>query len=284
MAPKVVIGLALGLTLAACGDRERAPVAAPVAPALAQVQGLDTMPDLIVDARRLAASWLILEETIEATSCNVVEGGVAPGVHRLLRFTVTTPNVGTGDVFVGDPFSHWLANDGLFELALCHGHFHFRNYAMYELVSVTGATVHAAKRGFCMLDVTPWAADVPPGPWTYRDCGSSQGISAGWADTYSKWLDGQFFVVDDLVGEYRLRITVNPPFMGEPCPAQDLQGFCHMFAERDYTNNVGEALIQIPARVGRMGFGPATERDSDEVTSMLLKTAGPWATGTRAGH
>jgi lysyl oxidase len=187
MRSKVMIGLALALTLAACGDRERAPLGAPVAPAFAHAQDLDGTPDLMVDSKRLATSWTLSAETIEEGSCSSVEGGIAPGEHRLLRFTVTTPNVGTADVFVGDPVRHWVANDGMFEFAPCHRHFHFRHYATYELVSASsGAVLLAAKRGFCMVDVHPWGADEPPGPWTYRSCGTfgtpgNQGISVGWA-------------------------------------------------------------------------------------------------------
>jgi lysyl oxidase len=282
MRSKVMIGLALALTLAACGDRERAPLAAPVAPAFAHAQDLDGTPDLMVDSKRLATSWTLSAETIEEGSCSSVEGGIAPGEHRLLRFTVTTPNVGTADVFVGDPVRHWVANDGMFEFAPCHRHFHFRHYATYELVSASsGAVLLAAKRGFCMVDVHPWGADEPPGPWTYRSCGTfgtpgNQGISVGWADTYAKSLDGQFFVVDGLEGEYRLRITVNPPFACGPDDAarpRDANGFCHMFAEGDYGNNVGQVDITIPDRVGKAGFGPGAQQDlaSDEGTSALLK-------------
>ncbi|MFN2516729.1 MAG: hypothetical protein ABR556_11005, partial [Pyrinomonadaceae bacterium] len=36
---------------------------------------------------------------------------------KLLRFTVSTPNIGTADVNLGDPNDHIAANDGLYELA-----------------------------------------------------------------------------------------------------------------------------------------------------------------------
>jgi len=35
---------------------------------------------------------------------------VPPGQHRVLRFTVTTPNIGTADVNLGDPNRHWDPN------------------------------------------------------------------------------------------------------------------------------------------------------------------------------
>jgi hypothetical protein len=53
---------------------------------------------------------------------------------------------------------------------------------------------------------------------------------------------------------------VNPPYRAtgvEPCRAFDpLTGLCHQIQESDYTNNVGEVTIDIPAHLGRDGVGP----------------------------
>ena len=251
------------------------------------VPDLDGLPDLTVDAKKLAHSWLIRVE--DASQCSVIEGGVSPGTHRVLRFTATTPNIGTADVFVGDPLEHVAANDGMFEFALCHDHYHFRHYATYELISVeTGAVVQAAKRGFCMVDVTPAAGpDGPaPGKRTYDTCGTrsspgNQGISAGWADSYNRVLDGQFFVLDEPAtpvtpGDYVLRVTVNPPFTcgdGDTARPRDADGFCHMFAESDYTNNVGEAAITIPSDVKQAsGPGLSDALTTAELTAIMTKT------------
>ena len=248
------------------------------------LQGADPggLPDLIVDQHRLATSWVIYEETLPAEFCSVQEAGIAPGVHRTLRFTVTTPNIGTADLVIGDPLAHVDPNgdgnfsdsDGLFELASCHNHFHFRNYATYEIFPLgSNRPIQAKKRGFCMVDVTSWQSEgTPPKSWVYRSCGTTtrhgnQGISTGWADTYFKWLGGQYFLLDDpeepiRSGEYFIRITVNPPFVAknkkEPCPAVDSQGFCHMLKESNYDNNVAEAQITVPDRVGKTGFGPGS--------------------------
>ena len=270
-------------TLAACGAPDVTSVAPTPDVMLARDgQDLEGTPDLIVDARKLATSWVVYYEDVPNV-CSAQEGGVDPGFHHLLRFTVTTPNIGTADVYIGDPNEHYDPNgdgdpedgDGLFEQSLCHAHYHFRNYATYELFAVTngqlGDPLQAAKRGFCMIDVTPYSS---PGPWQYRNCGrpaipslglsaiaGNQGISVGWGDTYVKWLAGQYFVVDDLPGgTYLLRIHVNPPFAevaGEACPFKDGNGMCHNFEESDYTNNVGEVLITLPeGRPGKMGWGP----------------------------
>jgi len=123
------------------------------APAPARAQGL---PDLIVRTDILERQWVVRDENLSPDFCSVIEGEVTPGLRRLVRFTVMTANVGTGDINVGDPRAHFEANDGLFELSTCHHHFHFRNYARYELIDPrTGRVWKAAKRGFCMLDTDP---------------------------------------------------------------------------------------------------------------------------------
>ena len=232
------------------------------------------LPDLIVDTAPLAKSWVIYDQSFPSTSCSVQESSMTPGDHRVLRFTVSTPNIGHGPVAVGDPLAHMAANDGLFEFATCHDHLHYRNYATYELVDpVGGLVLRAAKRGFCMLDVTKYhGPDAPQaGGWTYRSCGTltqpgDQGISPGWADVYDKRLDGQFFVLDDTAGvvgpgAYLIRITVNPPFACGPADSlrpRDAGGMCHDFEEANYDNNVGEVAVDIPATVTGVGFGPGS--------------------------
>ena len=232
-------------------------------------------PNLIVRSDVLRNHWVVREENLPASFCSVEEGGITPGTHKLVRFTVTTPNIGTADINVGDPNVHVAANDGLFEYASCHNHYHFKHYALYELIDPnTGFVWRAAKRGFCMLDTDPnpqWLGGSTPGQSQYRNCGAvgiagNQGISAGWADTYNLHLGGQYFILDGgdgqpeiPAGNYILRITVNPPFVAkrrEPCPYVDANGFCHQLPESNYNDNVGEVSINIPDRVGRTGVGP----------------------------
>jgi len=93
--------------------------------ATAHTQDLTGMADLIVDAPTLAHSWVVYDEFVSALACSAIEGGVPPGEHRLLRVTVTTPNIGDADVVIGDPNVHFDPNgdgdpsdgDGLFEFA-----------------------------------------------------------------------------------------------------------------------------------------------------------------------
>ena len=237
-------------------------------------------PDLIVDQKRLLQNWVVRVENLPANACSVQEGGITPGEHTLLRFTVSTPNIGTADVNLGDPNAHIAANDGLYEYAPCHRHFHFRHYTLYQLIDpATGFVWRAAKRGFCMIDIEKY--QPYPGPANndrnYLACGApptatepaivgNQGISVGWADTYVWKLGGQYFVLDGgdgqqpvPPGDYIIRITVNPPFVagaGEPCPNKDPNGFCHQLPELNYDNNVSEIQITIPDHPGKQGVGP----------------------------
>src|SRR5437867_5226953 len=180
MRQNFIIGLAAAAALSACGPTDHRAVSGPQ---FDHVQDLDGTPDLIVDGQRLADSWVVYDQTFSTTACSVVEGGVAPGEHRVLRFTVTTPNIGDADIFIGDPNVHVAANDGLFEFATCHNHYHFRHYATYQLISASDGHIwRSAKRGFCMIDVTPWQSDGGVGSWVYRSCGrvgipGNQGIS-----------------------------------------------------------------------------------------------------------
>lgn len=286
---------ATAFTLAACSSPDGAPPTAlsegPAGPSFANgVPNLSAPPDLIVDERATRTNWLVRVEDFAANLCSVQEGGVVPGTHTVLRFSVTTPNIGKGDVFVGSPKAHMDPNgdgdfadqDGLFEFASCHAHFHFKHYATYRLIDASGTEWRAAKAGFCMLDTDPYNTKSGDGAWSYRNCGSIsrdgfQGISAGWADTYMFFLAGQYFVLDGgdgqpavPPGDYIIEVDVNPayaPNADGTCPlAKDpATGLCHQFAEADYTNNVGRVSITIPSHPGRSGYGPL-KGDATEIT------------------
>src|SRR5215470_6958342 len=59
---------------------------------------LSLMPDFIVDQAALRQHWVVRVEDLPATFCSVEEGGITPGEHTLLRFTVALPNIGTADL------------------------------------------------------------------------------------------------------------------------------------------------------------------------------------------
>jgi hypothetical protein len=249
------------------------------------------LPDLIVDQKRLLQNWVVRVEDLKSTFCSVEEGGVTPGQHTLIRFTVSTPNVGDADLVLGDPNAHVAAGDGLYEFASCHRHYHFKHYTLYELIDPqTGYVWRAAKRGFCMIDIEKY--QPYPGPANndrnYLSCGApatdtspmfvgNQGISKGWADTYVWKLGGQYFVLDGGDGQpvvppgnYTLRITVNPGFVpapGDVCRYADPNhlGVCHQLPESNFENNVSEISINIPDHPGKQGVGPL--KNQPQITS-----------------
>ena len=267
-----------GSALWRCASLSGVVIALVSMPATAARSAKPTGPDLIVRADVLSQQWVVRDETLSSTACSVQEGGVTAGTHRLIRFTVMTPNVGDTDIALGDPNAHVAANDGLYEFATCHNHYHFRHYAKYELIDpASGFVWRAAKRGFCMLDTDPNPAffGQPPRSPRFRSCGAvdipgNQGISAGWADTYRFFLGGQYFVLDGGDGQapvppgnYVIRITVNPGFVAGPdesiafaTPDPNHPGVYHQLRESNYENNVGEFAVTIPDHPGRTGVGP----------------------------
>jgi len=286
------IATAMLLTACSTADQSTA-VRAPNAPLKSSgVPYTAELPDLIVDAKATQNNWLVRVEDLPANFCSVIEGEVEEGTRTLLRFTVTTPNIGKGDVFIGSPLDHMDPNgdgyfndsDNMYEFASCHAHFHFQHYATYKLIGSDGTVWKSAKRGFCMLDTDPYNVQNGDGTWTYRSCGSEtrdgfQGISAGWADTYVFKLGGQYFVLDGGDGQppvppgvYTIQVEVNPAYAptggrGGGCPlvTDPATGLCHQFAESNYANNVGSATVIIPEHPGRTGYG--TIKDKTKITA-----------------
>ena len=223
------------------------------------------LPDLVVNAAKLAQYLSVGEEKSAPASCAVQEGFVGgPGWHTLMRFNTSTANVGAGGLVIGNPASC----PGLFVPSACHGHMHFEDYASYRLwtpegydtwVAVrdlsrpSGSGSNAAallqarknkslltgrKMGFCMIDTDIYDLGANPIP-VYTSCLTSQGISVGWADSYGAFLDGQYVEVDTLKsGDYVLEVHVNPELL---------------VAESNYTNNSSAIRLRFTARRGSAG-------------------------------
>src|SRR3989442_9011654 len=68
-------------------------------------------PDLIVDGKALEGAWVVYDQILKEGTCTLEEGGVIdPTVsHRVVRFTVNTPNIGDADIALGDPAVHVAA-------------------------------------------------------------------------------------------------------------------------------------------------------------------------------
>ena len=252
-------------------------------------------PDLIVDQKFLNQNWIVRTEDFTSTQCDAVEGGISAGEHPIMRFSVATPNIGNAPEAVGDPNVHVAANDGLFEFAPCHRHYHFRHYALYELIDpVTGFSWRSAKRGFCMEDNVKY--QPYPGPNNdkpvFTVCGAppldgmpaivgNQGISPEFADLYVWQLQGQYFVLDGGDGQppvppgsYIIRITVNPGFVpaaGEPCRFADPlhAGVCHQLEESDYENNVTQITVTVPDHPGKQAVGPLKDQQNTPIPALI---------------
>lgn len=159
---------------------------------------------------------------------------------RLLRFSATLANVGTGPVEIrpnddrqcpdGQRFAtqvvHLDTDDGSgnaeqhTEPAGCmvdheeHEHWHFDASARYVLTEPGSPRpiVSADKVSFCLRDSHPLSVEV--GRQEYGECDrdSTQGISPGWGDEYASDLDGQALPLPaDLPdGRYCLTLTADP--------------------------------------------------------------------------
>jgi hypothetical protein len=186
-------------------------------------------PDLIVDP-----AWIMPNFTdilITDATCELLEGCVGTtGWRRVMLFAVTTPNIGSADLALGVP-----ANlPELFHYSDCHSHYHFDEYARYELRDGGEVVAVGHKQAFCMLDLYGWAWPFELGKF---DC-SNQGISRGFLDTYDAGLPCQWIdVTGTPPGDYTLHITLNQPRRDHAFPVLN---------ERDYTNNAIAVPVTIP--------------------------------------
>lgn len=180
-------------------------------------------PDIVVSMA--SANPRITTETFVANACEIEEGTITAGTHKLLRFNTQTRNIGTADLVLGNP-----ANSSMFEWGACHGHYHFRSFAQYRLLDSSGAVVRNGKKvGFCLMDIT--RIDTTANPSARYTC-SSQGIQAGWADVYSSNLSGQWIDITGVpAGSYVLEIAMDP---------------MNVIDEADETNNTGRLNVTIP--------------------------------------
>jgi hypothetical protein len=165
-------------------------------------------------------------ETFSPADCEVEEGLIAAGTHRLLRFGMQTRNIGTADLVMPSPVDH-----PDFEFHPCHGHYHFLGFARYRLLDAAGQEAATGRKvSFCLLDSERWDDKAPSRP---RFTCSAQGIQAGWGDTYDAGLPGQWIEIDGVPpGTYTLEVAINPD---------------GILAETDSGNNTATVEVEIPA-------------------------------------
>jgi hypothetical protein len=209
-------------------------------------------PDLALDAPKLEESIFIESRDIDPTSCSVNEGTIGGGGRRrLLRFTTGAKNAGTADLFFGDPSK---GDPKYFELAVCHGHYHFKGFADYQLLHADGSlAVKGHKMSFCIEDniapppgegttdllprpnEVPKGSPSPPDTWTpkMRTYCHHPGLHMGWTDAYANTIEGNWIDITGVEpGDYVLSVTLNPE---------------RMIAELSYDNNHAEIPITVPA-------------------------------------
>jgi hypothetical protein len=164
-------------------------------------------PDLTIDPQRFVSQMEIVDRFFDETGCAVQEGAVGgSGYRRLLRFDTIVMNSGNGDLVVGDrsdpnnPYAQW------FVFAPCHGHYHIKDFSIYELMSLDRSTVVAnEKAGFCLEDSFKYDGGKSNG----YNC-AYQGITSGWGDWYYKQLTGQWIDITGIPeGDYIVRVTIN---------------------------------------------------------------------------
>jgi hypothetical protein len=198
-----------------------------------------------------------------------VEGRLVDGQRRFrLGFDSAAGNVGTGPLTIhgfrkasapemsvdqlitqSDGSSRVVRGVGVMSYVVHpdHHHWHFLGFERYELRRVgpvPGRVRSDRKTGFCLGDryKLPGARRLTffsPFPEQADQCGLGQpglrglfaGISVGWGDRYSAYLEGQFIDITRLPpGRYRLVHTANPD---------------HRLVESDYGDNSGSVLLRL---------------------------------------
>ena len=190
-------------------------------------------PDLIPDI-----SDLSVETNQTVSSADVAEGCADATTGRtLLRFSLTSINVGDTDIYIGDPGCGTCSGQNpppctnpLFMCSVADGHGHghltgFADYLVYpEGVNEVVAAGH--KEGFCLRDNICVSGVTPK-----YNC-ADQGITAGCSDLYSASLGCQYVDITKLEpGKYELHATVNDNAVLE---------------ETNYGNNRQDVAFEIP--------------------------------------
>jgi hypothetical protein len=221
------------------------------------------LPDLMAIAERTRNDMYFEEREFAPESCAIFEGCVGgPGLRRLLRFGVSTANVGNVDFEMGDP----RETPDLFQFSPCHGHFHFNDYARYALKDEAGNTIAPGhKQAFCLLDsaiFVDWDPTVRQFP---RYGCQFQGISRGWYDSYGSGLDCQWIDITDVPpGDYELEVRINPE---------------RAIEELDYTNNDLRMTVTIPSFEMDAPCGPNDDAGPDRMCGWRIAAVGECAPG-----
>jgi hypothetical protein len=119
-----------------------------------------------------------------------------------------------------------------------HNHWHFEDWARYDLARLSDGVVVASggKTSFCIADTDrayPAIPGSPPLPYYGLTCrpDDTEGLSVGWSDTYSAGLAGQKIPVTRVPnGNYCLIVTADPD---------------DLLVESDETDNRGTVPVRL---------------------------------------
>lgn len=255
MSPRASV-LVLLAWLAACGD----PPHSLQEPADSAPPPLPSGPNLTIDSARLAMDLAIEERFFDSAACELDPDEACidtPGLRRLLRFSVETPNLGDQDLIIGAP------EPPLFEYSPCHGHHHFTGFAAYELIDAAGGQLAAGhKQAFCLVDTHRYV-DAPESPSMSAYNCNYQGVQRGWSDVYDSSLGCQFIDITDIPdGTYHLRVHINQE---------------QRLPESRYDDNLlvlpitlGESWLETPTEPCPEGGGRALENITRECGWQLM--------------
>ena len=227
----------------------------------------ETYPDLVPDVTTV---WGYRPYVLDPTTNTFVPGPPA------IAFDTWSQNLGTValDLIADDPADFmsttvsqcvkWLAPNvcrerrqvGGFAWHAEHSHFHYQDFATYELRRVRrDGQVDYGKRGlldksdkvsFCLLDSVRVRDDAVPAP-TYLGCTPArEGISPGWADIYDMGLEGQQLSLEGLPdGRYAIVVT---------------QDYNNTLFESDDTNNRVEVIFDVRDTGAEVPYAEIVER------------------------
>ena len=173
------------------------------------IYGNGGKPDLTIDPQRFESQMEIIDRYFDpvADQCVFEEFSVGgTGWRRLLRFDTVIMNSGDGDLVVGDRSDPNNPYYDYFYFAECHGHYHIKDFSIYELFTADRTQIVAGeKQGFCMEDSFKYGGSKSAG----YNC-ENQGITSGWGDWYYKQLPGQWIDITGVPeGDYIVRASIN---------------------------------------------------------------------------
>jgi len=207
---------------------------------------------------------------------HVVDPMVVPGrVH--LRLSNGTANIGAGKLFLygvlppnddgtQNVMQRVFATDGTYADHLAgqfiyhpgHGHVHFQGWAAYRIRQILPGDgvgpilAEGQKTSFCIIDIAVYNSSLPNfnPSGEFHSCGmDKQGLSVGWTDVYSMYLEGQNIDITDVPpGEYWLESEVDPD---------------NHVQESDETNNAARIKITLgPAPLSPDAYEPNETREA----------------------